>query len=275
MQQKMLTFIIALALIVSLSACSNETQSIEDTHSTDVAEKIDWIISPEEITVEVGEEFQIEYSPSQADRPLFYYQKENGDRETTDTRILRYGFGDLSNWDPNKKMPENDAPGFETFRATKIGTTYIFVECGENETTNRCKVNVVENIEKEVVQEETPKQPEQGVKVVLKDTLPKEISRYGSGGEKYASCLIHEASIDVSTNKIIVSLLCEKTFDFKGGASMDCPVDWKLYNSSGVVVDSGMMLKHNIAVNEKFSGEFTIYKKLDPGTYTLSFADHT
>ena len=270
MKQKMLVFIIGLVVVVSLSACHNNSTPIDETISQNVDESIDWILTPDEITVEVGEKFQIEYSPIiENDPPLFWTQKENGERETTDTLIVDFAGGI---WDPEKGYKRTDSPGFATFIAKKVGVTYIVVDCGMDSTTTRCKVNVIEKAEKNVVAETTPKQE---VAVVLKDTLPKEINRYGSGGEKYASCLIHEASIDVSTNKIIVSLLCEKTFDFKGGASMDCPVDWKLYNSSGVVVDSGMMLKHNIAVNEKFSGEFTIYKKLDPGTYTLSFADHT
>ncbi len=269
--KKLITVCLCLLISLTLISCSN-TESTNVSNEPKPDEIINWVISPEEITVELGEEFQIEYSPKDKERPLFYYQKENGERETSDTRILRYG-GD---WDPNKGLINTDEPGFETFQAVALGTTYIFVEIGidEKSTTNRCKVNVVEKKTDET-QASTTKENKPNISVVLKNNLPQDVHWIGSRGDKYSTCTIREAKVNVTSEKITLDLLCEKTFDFKGGASMNCTMNWKLYDSSNVVVGSGMITKHNINLNEKFSESIYITNtsKLAPGTYTLAFTD--
>lgn len=48
----------------------------------------------------------------------------------------------------------------------------------------------------------------------------------------------------------------EKTYDSEGSKySQSCKVGWKLYDSEGYILDSGMFYSPNIAVGEKFRNE--------------------
>lgn len=66
----------------------------------------------------------------------------------------------------------------------------------------------------------------------------------------------------------------KKTYDEDGsGQSSSCDIGWKLYSSSGAVVESGTCYTSGLAMGERFEDEEAIIFDLKEGTYTLKLLD--
>ncbi len=252
---------------------------------TDIGTNINWQLSPEEITVEAGEVFQINYSPAygfSTIRPPLQTQ------EVIDGEFVWSSeLNDVHNYDYVSDDIETDLPGIETLVINKIGTYFISVRWPLGGQSNTCKVNVVENkeriIEEKKKTEEIQTEEKVSVKesinkdkesqIIVKNQLPAEFKFMSSSGKWYSSCKVHKVDVIQKNGSVLIELLCEKTFDEKMGASAECYFVWKLYDDQNIVVDSGHVSKYNISVNERFTETICIFKDLAPKKYILEFSE--
>ena len=81
----------------------------------------------------------------------------------------------------------------------------------------------------------------------------------------------------IDDNDIRIYLTGEKTYDKKGSSySTVLSIGYKLYDSSGYLVDSGFFYTDSLSVGEKFKDEcVTIHDLEIDETYTLKLFDHT
>lgn len=112
------------------------------------------------------------------------------------------------------------------------------------------------------------------INITLKTSLPAEIS-YTSYKTVTTRCKVTSFDYEIgywSDGKASVELKISgtKTYDEKGDSySRGVEVGWKLYDSKGVVVDSGTFWSSNIKVGESFKDASNYASDLAPGDYTL------
>lgn len=112
------------------------------------------------------------------------------------------------------------------------------------------------------------------IMIKLKTKLPQSYDYYLSR-RKTTTCTVTSIKYEVGfwsegTASVTMSISGEKTYDKKGNNySRAAQVDWKLYNESGSVVDSGTFYTSEIVVGESFENVNSYAYNLSPGTYTL------
>ena len=117
------------------------------------------------------------------------------------------------------------------------------------------------------------------IEIVLKNELPCEISYLDWYKKVDSTCKITgfeyvEGHWNNGEASVTVKLSGTKTYDKEGDSnSRAVRVGWKLYDSDGIVVDSGTILSSSIAVGESFKGASGYLTHLTPGTYTLELVD--
>lgn len=92
-------------------------------------------------------------------------------------------------------------------------------------------------------------------------SVPKSVSYYSYSHKLYSTVRVTNISYKFECNndgKISLKLFFsgEKTYDYRGsGQSDDCKIGWKLYSSSGSVIESGTFYSPNIAMGESFANQ--------------------
>ncbi len=269
MQKFSIIFICVIFSLTFVSCNSTDSEAVpqEAEYKTEVKEATEYTIYPEEITVEVGETFKINYTPSDQERCILGFRDNGGPQEMRSKLIESVG----RTWDPLKGIQWTDPIGCETFKALSPGTTVVGDIYSSKST---CTVTIIESTQKEDPNPQVEEKPKQSVSIVLKNNLPQEF-HYRVSGRLCSICKIKEAKINYSSDRITLNVLGEKTYDWQGGSSTLCVVYWKLYNSSNIVVKSGQILANNINLNEQFLKDDIIAfaSQLAPGTYTLMLTD--
>lgn len=112
---------------------------------------------------------------------------------------------------------------------------------------------------------------ENGTTILLKNELPAVVN-YAIGGDMDSTTEILEVSISKATyTGIGFEVICKKTYEkYKNAPSA---FNWKLYDSSDVLIESGPISDSTVALGEKFKNSFSVFEKLGSGTYTLAFVD--
>ena len=109
---------------------------------------------------------------------------------------------------------------------------------------------------------------------------PQTITYYGYSNKRWYSCNITSITIEKVdyrsySNEINyrVYLTGESTYNYQGNnQSSEMRIGYKLYDSDGIVVDSGTAYTELVAVGEKFKEYISFY--LTPGkTYKLILSD--
>ena len=87
---------------------------------------------------------------------------------------------------------------------------------------------------------------------------------------------ITKVTYEVSGDDLYIYFTGEKTYDSKGSSySRSCKIGWKLYDSEGYLVDSGITYTDALKVGEKFKNEKEYcWDVIEPGmTYRLELVD--
>ncbi len=106
--------------------------------------------------------------------------------------------------------------------------------------------------------------------------LPKIIYDYAWDNDVTSKVKITEITYEVNGNSLDIYFTGEKTYDVEGNKySRSCKVGWKLYDSDGYIVESGIFYSPQIVVGEKFRNEKEYaYNVIKPGeTYTLEISN--
>lgn len=86
-----------------------------------------------------------------------------------------------------------------------------------------------------------------------------------------------QTKITKESNKYYISIIYsgEKTYDNKGkNGTTNCSVGYKLYDSEGYVVKSGVLTKSKLLVGDKFKDELLNIGSIPAGDYTLELIDY-
>ena len=110
-----------------------------------------------------------------------------------------------------------------------------------------------------------------GTTILLKNELPVVVN-FAIGGDKSSSTEILEISLAKATyTGIGFEVVSKKTYEkYKNAPSA---FNWKLYDSSDLLIESGPISNSTAALGEKFKEYFSIFEKLGSETYTLVFTD--
>ncbi len=113
------------------------------------------------------------------------------------------------------------------------------------------------------------------VDIEMTTSLPVEISSFSYDDTIESTCQVEAYTCEDEMwydgkATIAVNLTGVKTYDAEDGSvSGECRIGWKLYDSEGSVVDSGMVWTNGVKVGEKFKKCQIYLSDLAPGTYRL------
>ena len=110
-----------------------------------------------------------------------------------------------------------------------------------------------------------------GTTILLKNELPVVVN-YAIGGNTDSTTEVSEISISKATyTGIVFDVICKKTYEkYKNAPSA---FNWKLYDSSDLLIESGPISNSTAALGEKFKEFFVVHEDLGSETYTLVFTD--
>lgn len=113
---------------------------------------------------------------------------------------------------------------------------------------------------------------------IIKPSIPQYVS-YALGSRTYTTCQINSISYEITNwndkkASVTIYLSGKKTYDYNGDSySRSCRIGWKLYDSTGAVVDSGTCFTGDCQVGENFkNAEIKVYG-ITPGRYRLQLLD--
>lgn len=168
------------------------------------------------------------------------------------SRVLYAILTDKYNGDILLKAPYND--GKNTF--------WVKLNSDTNVITSTAELD-------KYIQSAVP-EAEQGIKITLKNSLPKTIDNKNYSGKTEASFKVTAFEYTSSTTSANITFSGEKTYDSNGsGQSRAVKIGWKLYDSEGYVVADGSAYGTSIKVGEKFKNCKDNIYSLEPGNYTL------
>ena len=138
------------------------------------------------------------------------------------------------------------------------------------DVTEKGKIDA-DNKAKEVSDSDSVLYSKNGTKILLKNDLPTRVN-YAIGGIDSTTEIL-EISVGKETyTGLRLDVKCKKTYERE--KSTPCAFNWKLYDSSDLLVDSGPIVNDTASIGEQFKESFTIYfTDLDSETYKLVFAD--
>lgn len=267
--------LVTITCTMFFSACGNApTRNAED--------RIQLKLDSNEITVEVSETFVIKATSMGDD----YYSGDNIRWHWVENfRSIRYN--NSENFDPDKgtylnSITDRNPYGGTEFIALEPGIVELWVVDDEgNQISDTCIVTVVEeNASDDIVEDKEYEDAvnngsislysADGTTILLKNNLPSTINYVP--GEIGSSCKITKVSLDQKTSMgVRFDVECEKTYEQYNG----CPVvfNWKLYDSSDMVVETGTIKNNGVEVGDRFRESFIIYEELEPDIYTIKFVD--
>ena len=110
-----------------------------------------------------------------------------------------------------------------------------------------------------------------GTTILFKNELPVAVN-YAIGGDADSTTEILEISIAKATyTGMGFEVICKKTYEkYKNAPSA---FNWRLYDSSDLLIESGPISNSTAALGEKFKESFSVIEKLGSETYTLVFTD--
>ena len=97
--------------------------------------------------------------------------------------------------------------------------------------------------------------------------LPQSVNYYGYSG--YTTIRIDSVTYEVKyDDSLYIYFAGEKTYDYGGNnATNSCAFTWKLYDSEGYLIDSGMIYISKLVVGDKFKNEIGYaFNCIEPGT---------
>ncbi|MBE7011168.1 MAG: hypothetical protein E7415_00665 [Ruminococcaceae bacterium] len=246
-------------------ACYNNEQAEKTTNDKENLPSSITLI-PEKNTVEVGETFYIEVShspenstlPKQAD--WINLTGQLTDENQYDRDIIRF---DYLSWDPKKPIRPRIEENRHYFEALAPGT--VNMKFGDYDLYGTCKITVVEasptSVSTPTTSTSSPSSTA-AVNITINNTYP--LNLYSSN-----SCVqVLDAFIEKSGDNLTLKTTCINLSGDKQSVFA-----WKIYNSSEIVVKTGIVLENNIGYGEKFQTEDMIVG-LDPGNYTLVLTNY-
>lgn len=143
-----------------------------------------------------------------------------------------------------------------------IGTDTAVIEKGQTAVENKAsEINVSDSV----------LYSKNGTTILLKNDLPSTVN-YAIGGAIDSTTEILEISVGKETyTGIRIDVKCKKTYEKE--KNTPCAFQWKLYDSSNLLIESGPITNDAVTIGEQFKESFTVFEELGSETYTLVFAD--
>lgn len=129
----------------------------------------------------------------------------------------------------------------------------------------------VDNETKEIPVSDSVLYSKNGTTILIKNELPA-IVNCAILGEIDSTTEILEISVGKETDTgIHIDVICKKTYE--NVENTPCAFNWKLYDSSDLLIDSGSITNYTASIGEQFKESFAIFETLDSKSYTLVFED--